>query len=367
MRESRVRFGPEIFRIQRYGGVNRYIIELHRGLLARAIDSQIVAGLHRSPMLDGAPAVRGRQIDRMRPRQVRQALSLVVDRGVARREQARLGPKDVWHPSYFAEVRPGRSLVAVTVYDMVHERFPEGVSPRDRTLALKAPACRAADVIFCISADTAADVHERIGIPEDRLVVTHLGVRPVTPLVRPSPFGDRPYVVYVGNRRPRYKNWSVLLDAIRIGPPELALLCIGAPPDREDKSEVARRGLLDRVRFEGGSDEELAGRYRDAAGLMYPSLYEGFGLPPLEALAQGCPVVATAVGAIPEIVGDVAMLVEPTIDGLGHGLVALLRDGPEVARQRLEGPGHAARFSWLATVEATAAGYRRALDHCGRP
>ena len=268
---------------------------------------------------------------------------------------------DVWHPSYFPVVPSGRSLLAITVYDMVHERYPADVGPRDSTLARKGPACRAADIVFCISADTANDVVERLKISADRVVVIHLGVRPVIPKAMPAPFGERPFVVYVGDRQPKYKNWPLLLDALRLGPAELGLVCIGAPPVRHELDALDARGLRDRVRFEGGTDEELAGRYAAAAGLVYPSRYEGFGLPPLEALAQGCPVVATRVGAIPEVVGDIAVLVDPTLDGIGGGLAALLAAGPAVVRQRTDGPAHAARFPWQATADATLAGYRRAL------
>jgi len=144
-------------------------------------------------------------------------------------------------------------------------------------------------------------------------------------------------------------------------PADVGLLCIGAPASAADEAEVRSRGLTGRVRFEGGTDAEVAGRLAASAGLVYPSRYEGFGLPPLEALAQGCPVVASDAGAIPEVVGEIAILVEPTVDGIGAGIERLLAGGPDVERQRTGGPAHAARFTWDATVEATLAAYRRAL------
>jgi glycosyltransferase involved in cell wall biosynthesis len=359
---ARVRFGPEIFRIQPRGGASRYVIELHRGLLGAGVDSAIEAGLHLSDVLDGVPEVRG---DRSPIGGAPGRLATrVLDEAVARRAVERLGTGDVWHPSYYPRTVPGgddRPRLAVTVLDMIHERFASTIGLRDHSAARKAAVCEAADVVLCISHDTAADVQERLGVDPDRIAVTHLGVRPVEPVHRPSPFGDRPYLVYVGERRSPYKNWDVLLDALRDGPPEVALLCIGSPVGPADEAAVHARGLDGRVRFEGGSDAEVAGRLAASAGLVYPSRYEGFGLPPLEALAQGCPVVAADVGAIPEVVGGIAILVEPDAAGIGEGIERLLAGGPDVAAQRRGGPAHAARFTWDATVAATLAAYRQIL------
>jgi glycosyltransferase involved in cell wall biosynthesis len=363
---ARVRFGPEIFRLQGRGGVSRYVVELHRGLLERSIDSEIVAGLHVSSMLERVPRVRGRSVAGLRPGRARQALTRGVDAVVADRAARRLGPGDVWHPSYFPRRIPrgvpAGPTMAVTVYDMIHERYPREVQPSDPTVVLKAAACRAADVVLAISQDTAADLIERLHVDPARVVVTPLGVRAVDPVPREHPFDGRRYLAYVGERRAPHKNWLTLLDALREVHPELGVVCIGAPPGPEDQAAVAARGLVGRVRFEGGSDAEVAGRLAGAAGLVYPSRYEGFGLPPLEALAQGCPVVASRVGAIPEVVGSIAIMVEPTVEGLGAGIETLLADGDDVARQRRDGPAHAAQFPWSATVDATIGAYQRALE-----
>jgi glycosyltransferase involved in cell wall biosynthesis len=250
----------------------------------------------------------------------------------------------------------------ITVHDMIHERFASSMSPRDDSAARKAAACAAADLVLCVSHVTAHDLQERLGVDAAKIAVVHHGIAAVTPVDRPRPFGDRPYVVYLGDRTSPYKNWTALLDALRTGPPELALLCIGPPPPAADDRAVAERGLGDRVRFEGGTDAEVAGRLAGAAGLAYPSLYEGFGLPPLEALAQGCPVLASDAGAIPEVVGELALLVEPTVDGLRAGLEELVAGGAAIERQRREGPAFAARFTWAAAAAGTIEAYRRILS-----
>jgi glycosyltransferase involved in cell wall biosynthesis len=363
---ARVRFGPEIFRIQARGGVSRYVVEVHRELVAAGVDSVIEAGWHTSAVLDGVPRVEGRPAGAVGRLPGGNVLTRLADEAVARRAVARLGPGDIWHPSYYPRRLPdgrgaARPRLAVTVHDMIHERFAASMSPRDHSAVRKAAACAAADVVCCNSQDTADDLQDRLGIDSRKIVVTPLGVVPVAPVPRPSPFGDRPYVVYIGDRRSPYKNWEGLLDALRDGRGDLALLCIGAPADRVDDEALRRRGLTARVRFEGGSDGEVAGRLAASAGLVYPSLYEGFGLPPLEALAQGCPVVASDAGAIAEVVGAIAILVEPTVEGIGSGLDRLMAGGPDVERQRTGGPAYAARYTWSATAAGTIGAYRRAL------
>lgn len=363
---AKVRFGPEIFRIQARGGVSRYIVEVHRGLVAAGVDSEIEAGWHTSDLLAGVPRVRGRSAAALGGSPPARLATRTADQVVAARAARRVGPGDVWHPSYFPHRLPasrsaGGPHLAITVHDMIHERFAGSMSPRDHSAERKAAACAVADVVLCNSHDTAEDLQARLGVPAERIAVTHLGVRPVDPVHRAAPFGDRPYLVYVGDRRTPYKNWEVLLDALAGSPPDVGLLCIGGPEAGADQAAVTARALGGRVRFEGGTDGEVAGRLAGAAGLVYPSLYEGFGLPPLEALLQGCPVVASAAGAIPEVVGGMAILVEPTVDGIGAGIGRLLAGGSEVQAQREEGPAFAARYRWSSTVAGTIEAYQRAL------
>jgi glycosyltransferase involved in cell wall biosynthesis len=358
---GRVRFGPEVFRFQAHGGVSRYIVELHRELLRRGIDSGIVAGLHRSDALAGVPAVAGRSAAALRPAALRQALTRTVDLRVAARARRRLGPADVWHPSYFDEIPAGRSVLAVTCYDLVHDRYPAEVGPRDRTARYQRPALEAADVVLCISQTTADDVAERFGLPTDRLVVTPLGATIVEPSPAPPLPDGRPHLLFVGDRRPTYKGWELLLDALVLADRDVALLCAGAPASELDHRLVAQRGLTGRVWFESPTDGQLDARYRSAVALAYPSRYEGFGLPPLEALGHRCPVLGLReAGAVAEVVGGIALLVEPTTGALADAIGQALDGTPAIARQREEGPAHAARFTWSATADATLAGYARA-------
>src|SRR4051812_21543635 len=144
--DLRVRFSPDIFRTQRHGGVSRYVTELHRGLVGLGVDSRIVAGLHVNSYLHDLPGAWGLDVDWLRPVRIRQALTKVADRAAERAWCSRLDPQTVWHKTMFDRWVPHSPRLAVTVYDMIHERYPDQFGPRDVIPSSKRPWCEAADV-----------------------------------------------------------------------------------------------------------------------------------------------------------------------------------------------------------------------------
>lgn len=355
----RVRFSPDIFRTQRYGGVSRYVTELHRGLVGRGIDSRIVAGLHVNSYLHGLRAAVGLDVQGLRPVRARQALTKVTDRAVERLWCARLDHRTIWHKTMFDRWIPRRPRLAVTVYDMIHERYPDQFGPADVIPESKRPWCEAADVVFAISSTTRDDLLERFELPPDKVVVTPLGVTVAEPSPGSLPFREPPWLLYVGERVKPYKNWHTLVEAIHASGPGTRLACFGPPATFAEERLLRDRGLQDRVRFVGGDDRDLARVYRAASALVYPSLYEGFGLPPLEAMAHGCPVVAARAGPLPEVLADAALFFDPTdVDDLAHALGLVLAGHEDLATLRIRGRERAATFTWERTVEATLGGYR---------
>ena len=359
-RDLQVRFSPDIFRTQTYGGVSRYITELHRGLIARGIDSRILAWLHINAYLHELPRTVGLDIARVRPIRARQALTKGTDRVFERLWCTRQHRDTIWHKSMFDRRVPVGLRLAVTVYDMIHERYPDQFGSRDVIPDSKRPWCEAADVVFAISETTRQDLLERFDLPAEKVKVTHLGVSVVEPRPGLLPFSESPWILYVGDRVKPYKNWQLVLDAVRALGTDGRLACFGSPATPSDRAAVEARGLTDRVRFIGGGDQDLARIYRAASVLVYPSLFEGFGLPPLEAMAHGCPVVAARAGAVPEVAGHAALLFEPTdLDALADALIMVLEDGERVASLRTAGRARAATYTWDRTVAATLDGYRR--------
>ena len=187
-RNLQVRFSPDIFRTQTYGGVSRYITELHRGLTARGVDSRILAWLHINAYLRRLPGTVGLDIAKVRPIRARQALTKGTDRALERLWCTRQDRATIWHKSMFDRRVAVGPRLAVTVYDMIHERYPDQFGSRDVIPHSKRPWCDAADVVFAISETTRHDLLERFGLPAEKVKVTHLGVTVVEPTPGPLPF-----------------------------------------------------------------------------------------------------------------------------------------------------------------------------------
>jgi glycosyltransferase involved in cell wall biosynthesis len=252
--------------------------------------------------------------------------------------------------------------VVVTIHDLSFERHPELMGRGDRLVfrTMVPRSVRRAARILAVSEWTKRDLVDHYSVPEQKIVVTPNGVDPLF-----SPAGDRgdgaPYALFVGTLQPRKDPLSAL-EAVALADGELRLIMVG--PDKgsgaEARRTASRLGLNSRVEFVGYVEkQELAELYRGAACLVFPSRYEGFGLPVVEAMASGTPVVATSAGSIPEIAGDAAVLVEPNDPvALAGGIERALADRERLVRAGLE---RARRYSWAETARRTLAVYRDLL------
>lgn len=233
---------------------------------------------------------------------------------------------------------PGTPSVT-SILDVQHEFFPEFFSRAERAYrrALYKRSSRRSDYVVAISAHVKETLIDRLELPAERVRVIHLGVDHER--LHPSDGAREPFILYPANAWP-HKNHARLLDAfalIRQERPELRLVLTGHGHDVGLQTQgVDRRGHV--------SDLELADLYRRASALVFPSLYEGFGQPPLEAMASGCPVAASNAGALPEICGDAAHLFDPTsVEAIASGVLTVLADEETYTARGLE---RARQFSW---------------------
>lgn len=283
------------------------------------------------------------------------------------------GPVDIAHSPSPMLLPARRARQLVTVHDCYYLRAPEDVAGPVRRdyVPLTRRAVADADAVLTVSETTRRELMQLLGTPADKVHVTPLAVEPhFRPQPAPGP-GERArqglpdrYLLFVGRREPR-KDPATLLKAfakVRESRPELSLLLVGPPGHRweeiwEAAPERARQGT---VCLPHRTPHELPAVYAGAEALLLPSRWEGFGLTALEAMAVGTPVVAARAGALPEVLGDAPLWIEPgDAEGLAAACLRLLED-PEARRACGDaGRARAATYSWSRTAERTHAVYQR--------
>ena len=283
---------------------------------------------------------------------------------VVRRERP-----DVFHAPHYVLPPAVRRRSVVTIHDCIHLMFPQYLPNRAAYVYAKAAmwsAARSSNRILTVSEASKRDILHFFNVPPEKIVVVHNAIDErfrIAPAeediarVRERYRLDHEFVLYAGNIKP-HKNLVRVIEAFatlrKEGFDELKLLIIG---DEISKLPALRRAVHEHklhkhVRFLGFlPDETLAVLYRLAAVFVFPSLYEGFGLPPLEALASGTPVVTSNVSSMPEVVGDAAVLVDPyDVNSIVAGLRQILVN-PELANDlRAKGIERARAFSWEQSV-----------------
>ena len=290
------------------------------------------------------------------------------------------GPEDVVHGTNFVVPPTRRAARVMTVHDLTPVRFPEMCDEYTRTFPrLVRRALADGAWVHTPSRFVADEVVELLGARPERVVAVHHGI-PLDPAAAcgspgagagsalPPAARGAPYVLAIGTVEPR-KGLPTLVaafDLVAAEVPDLRLVVAGPDGWGQQAFEVAVQGAAHRdriVRLGWVGGEERAALLRHATVYAYPSLYEGFGFPPLEAMLAGVPVVTTTAGALPEVVGDGAELVEPgDPEALARALRLLATDPAERDRAVARGGSHAGRFTWDRTAEGLSGLYRRAAD-----
>lgn len=360
--KTKVLYTGEVFVAQQFGGISRYVVELLSALTKEGeVDISLFAPIYVNDYLYEAKKVfrhRGIHMRKFRglPR-VFSAIEQVAEK-IRRTEPA------IIHTSFYNE-RALRSCVTSkkisTFYDMIDERF-------DRVpvfQAKKEKVFKLSDRCIAISQSTKSDMVEFYNADPEKIDVVYLATS--FPLLDRSPNQPKDYLLWVGDRH-TYKNFSNFVRAFSISRARregVRVICAGGVPLRQEElHEWNSVGLKpEQLSYVRPTDDQLQHLYAHALALVYVSAYEGFGIPPLEAMRCNCPVIVSNSSSLPEVVGNAAEIVDASdTDAMAVGLDHVVYDG--AVREKLieHGRVQSAKFSWERCASETLECYRKVLQ-----
>lgn len=312
----KVAFDNKIFSVQKYGGVSRYFTRLANELYLLDLDVKIFAGVHRNNYIQNLPKelVIGKRTNTSNP------LAIKIYKSISDLYipiQIENWRPEIIHETYYSSnpIKSKKSFKIITIYDMIHELFTDNFDSNDQTTLWKKKSIETADHIICISNNTKNDLIKLFNIPEENTSVVHLaadqlGDKNTLPLI-----SNKPYLLYVGARG-GYKNFDSFLKAISISKSlrnDFKIIAFGGGIfTKIELDYIYSLGFADDDILQmDGDDQLLASLYKGASSFIYPSKYEGFGLPLIESMAMGCPVITSNISSMPEIVGDAGIYFDP--------------------------------------------------------
>lgn len=361
-----------IYSLQRAGGISRIYSEILPRMCAldpSFLPSLVTEGRIRQP-LPSHPGIRHCPVPNidpcLRPWRVWKPAAPAVRRFVREIRIATTKGR-IWHSTYFSMPARWRGRVVATVYDMILEMFPGLFDQSAEACEQKRRAIEAADAVICISETTARDLQAFYNVCPSVLRVIPLGCstifREQLPPHAPVQPEQKPFFLYLGSRA-RYKNFHELLQAYARWPrqKDADLVVAGEPWTQEEKAQLSALGIGDAVRLLTGVDDPgLRELYARSLALVYPSRYEGFGLPLVEAMSCGCPVVASHIPSTLEVAGDCPIYFDLASS---ESFTAALETAFVEHRKQQRGEKAAAlasRYSWDATARQTLQVYRELL------
>lgn len=312
----KVAFDNKIFSVQKYGGVSRYFTRLANELHILDQEVKIFAGLHRNNYIQNLPKelVIGKRTN------TSNALAIKIYKTISDFYipiQIENWSPEIIHETYYSSnpIKNKKSFKIITIYDMIHELFTDNFDSNDQTTLWKKKSIETADHIISISNNTKNDLIKLFSIPEEKISVVHLaadqlGDKNTLPFI-----SNKPYLLYVGARR-GYKNFDSFLKAISISKSlrnDFKIIAFGGGIfTKTELDYIYSLGFtIDDILHMDGGDDLLASLYKGATSFIYPSQYEGFGLPLIESMAMGCPVITSNISSMPEIVGDSGIYFDP--------------------------------------------------------
>ena len=375
----KILYDPEIFILQKYGGISRYFYEL-LSKFYEDIDIEFILPIAFSDnyYLKHAPFLSCHNfLKPAKTKDINPFLKLIgkpwikTSKRIFKYQQNKNEIKlkealneqdfDICHLTYY-NTRALEYLVdkpiVITVYDMIHELFPE-FFPNDPTSSYKDQLLKKAKKIIAISNSTKQDLMKIYNIPEDKIEVIYLGCSFNNRDLGTKKYINLPqnYILYVGERR-NYKNFRFLIESIVPvfkNHTDLKVICAGSQSFNQSEKEFLQfLDLSKKVAHYPVSDEFLIELYKNAIAFVFPSLYEGFGIPVLEAFSAGCPVICSNTSSFKEVAGDAAFFFDPyDKDSIRDSVKSVITDNNLRNEMISKGYERIKDFSWQETANRT--------------
>ncbi len=355
----RIAFDHQAFCLQKTGGISRYFFHMAQQLTQHQQTVGVFSPLYRNQYARQLQqnTVHGFYVKDYPPRCANIVVGLC---GVLARGQMRTWRPDVVHETYFSDERSGGTNIptVLTVFDMIGELGLDGAAPSQSSIksSRKYAAVARADHVICISEQTRQDLIKLYDIAPEKTSTVYLGCETGTDIVNIHSVTQRPFLLYVGLRS-GYKNFHRFLEAVSSCKPlkdSFDIVAFGDVPftDSERALIQSLKFVPNQVRHMTGNDRALAGAYSAATAFVYPSLYEGFGLPPLEAMAYACPVVSSQTSAMPEVIGDAAEFFDPLhIESIAQAIQRVVFSPSRTAALVQSGAERVRQFTWRKCAE----------------
>ncbi len=363
----KILFDHQIFSIQRAGGISRYFSQLITGLAAcEDIETEtslkysnnyyVQDSLQPSPFFPHNSFIGKSTINSFVNRQFSRPTILKAD-------------YDVFHPTYyddyFLRYLPSKSPFVITVYDLIHEKIPNLLKDSKHVIARKRKLVHRANALIAISDSTKNDILEYYEIEESKIHVIQLASSLPNLISGLSVVLPKRFILYVGQRE-SYKNFSLMFSAIAslLVNENISLLCVGGGGfKKEEKDQFSRHGVSeDKVIQLQLTDQELAYVYSKASLFIFPSLYEGFGIPLLEAMQMNCPIACSDTEVFKEVAGSAASFFSPSDkESIAEAVSYIL--GNDRRRNQLvkEGQRNREKFTWTNVINQTISVYESVI------
>lgn len=361
-----IAFDYQIFQSQVYGGISRYHVELAKELGKLDCHIDFYTPIYTNQYLKNyrEAHVKGIFVKNIPEWSLKALRYLSKNLFLSYLKNQK---PDIVHTTYFNSPYLEKVDIpsVLTIHDMIHEIYPQSFVSQSRSIELKRRAILQVDHIICISANTYNDLLKIYNIPKDKVSIVHHGFNNISTYedLSESLITEKPYVLYVGSRD-GYKNFDALHKVFSIDEKlkkDFDIVCFGGGQfSHSEQLELKKTGLQDKVHAVSGNDKLLSMYYKKARAFIYPSKYEGFGMPPLEAMANNCPVIVSKSSSIPEIVGNAGKYFDPLeIDSLQKAIQQVVYDDELRTELIQSGIKNLKRFSWEKCAKETKAVYQK--------